>query len=257
MPKYLFLRPDSRNWHIRFRYPNKVIEKSLGTPDRRQAEILALPLIAQHKAKLLESRPHLVMRPFTLKPGEYTTENGERVIATERDLIYLDRNSGALIRTEPNSPAPQLVNAPMGAVIHFGNPTRSFAELRRMGPVIDLSKQAPTKNGDEYVIVETYLKHRNITGYIEREARVMWALFKSLTNNKPLKDCTRDDGRKLVTHLGAQGLKSKTIEKKIAWLNAAVNLAISEGNTSPSIRLGSSCPNLRIVSAACRSKTRT
>ena len=40
---------------------------------------------------------------------------------------------------------------------------------------------------------------------------------------------TRDDGRKLVTHLGAQGLKSKTIEKKIAWLNAAVNLAISEG----------------------------
>lgn len=228
MPKYLFLRPDSRNWHIRFRYPNKVIEKSLGTPDRRQAEILALPLIAQHKAKLLESRPHLVMRPFTLKPGEYTTENGERVIATERDLIYLDRNSGALIRTEPNSPAPQLMNAPMGAVIHFGNPTRSFAELRRMGPVIDLSKQAPTKNGDD-AILETYLKHRNITGYIEREARVMWALFKSLTNKKPLKDCTRDDGRKLVTHLEAQGLKSKTIEKKIAWLNAAVNLAISEG----------------------------
>jgi len=162
------------------------------------------------------------------KPGEYTTENGERVIATERDLIYLDRNSGALIRTEPNSPAPQLMNAPMGAVIHFGNPTRSFAELRRMGPVIDLSKQAPTKNGDD-AILETYLKHRNITGYIEREARVMWALFKSLTNNKPLKDCTRDDGRKLVTHLEAQGLKSKTIEKKIAWLNAAVNLAISEG----------------------------
>jgi len=228
MPKYLFLRPDSRNWHIRFRYPNKVIEKSLGTPDRRQAEILALPLIAQHKAKLLESRPHLVMRPFTLKPGEYTTENGERVIATERDLIYLDRNSGALIRTEPNSPAPQLVNAPMGAVIHFGNPTRSLTELRRMGPVIDLSKKAPTKNGDD-VILETYLKHRNITGYIEREARAMWELFKSLTNNKPLKDCTRDDGRKLVTHLEAQGLKSKTIEKKIAWLNAAVNLAISEG----------------------------
>ena len=54
-------------------------------------------------------------------------------------------------------------------------------------------------------------------------------LFKTLTNNKPLKNCDRDDGRKLVTHFEEQGLKSATIEKKIAWLNAAVNLAIKEG----------------------------
>ncbi len=57
----------------------------------------------------------------------------------------------------------------------------------------------------------------------------MWALFKTLTDGKPLKDCDRDDGRKLVAHFEAQGLKSATIEKKIAWLNAAVNLAIREG----------------------------
>ena len=30
-----------------------------GTPDRLQAEILALPRIAEHKAKLLEARPRL------------------------------------------------------------------------------------------------------------------------------------------------------------------------------------------------------
>jgi integrase len=44
-----------------------------------------------------------------------------------------------------------------------------------------------------------------------------------------LEECNRDDGRKLVAHFEAQGLKSKTIEKKIAWLNAALNLAIEEG----------------------------
>jgi integrase len=57
----------------------------------------------------------------------------------------------------------------------------------------------------------------------------MWALFKRLTENKPLKDCTRDDGRKLVAHFQAEGLKSATIQKKLIWLNSAVNLAIKEG----------------------------
>ena len=88
--------------------------------------------------------------------------------------------------------------------------------------------RAKPKTDDDKVL-ETYIEHRKITGYIEREARDVWALFKTLTDGKPLKDCDRDDGRKLVAHFEAQGLKSATIEKKIAWLNAAVNLAIREG----------------------------
>jgi hypothetical protein len=47
---YMFLRPGSRNWHIKLQSPTGRIEKSLGTPDRVQAEILALPTIAEHKA---------------------------------------------------------------------------------------------------------------------------------------------------------------------------------------------------------------
>ena len=85
--------------------PPKAIVRSLGTPDRRQAEILSLPLIAAHKAALLAARPQLVLRPYTLPPGrEYATENGERVVATEHDLIYFDTD-GKLLRTEPNSPS--------------------------------------------------------------------------------------------------------------------------------------------------------
>jgi integrase len=231
---YLFQRPGSSNWYIKLRSPGvKRKEISLGTDDRRQAEILALPHIAEHKRRLLESRPRLVTRPYTVTPGEYTVD-GERVIATEREIIYL-KPDGALIRTEPNSPSQELVNMPMGAVVTFGKPTRPLAELRGLGPVIDMSKlerrTAVTKGGDD-AILEVYLKnakHGPVTGYDEREARAVWALFKTLTNGKPLKDADRDDGRKLVAHFDAQGLKSATIEKKIAWLNAACNLAIKDG----------------------------
>ena len=52
---YLFLRKGSRNWQLKLQSPR--IEKSLGTPDRAQAEILALPYIEQHKVRLFEARP--------------------------------------------------------------------------------------------------------------------------------------------------------------------------------------------------------
>ena len=83
------------------------------------------------------------------------------------------------------------------------------------------------KNGDD-AIFETYLQHAGVTGYYGREARTVWALFKSLCD-KPLKDATRDDGRKVVQHFESQGLRSASIRKKIMWLNAACNLAIKEG----------------------------
>ena len=227
---YLFRRDGSTNWWVRLRSGNQRIEKSLRTSDRREAEILAAPMVAAHKAALLAARPRLEMTPYTLPPGEYIGPNGERVIATTREMIYLDA-AGALIKTEPNTPAPRLVNMPMGAVIVDEGTTQPLAELRRIGPIIDLAKlrreTAPIKNGDD-AILETYLKHANITGYFEREARTVWALFRSLCD-KPLKDADRDDGRKLVAYFESRGLKSATISKKVGWLTAACNLAIKEG----------------------------
>ena len=103
--------------------------------------------------------------------------------------------------------------------------------MRRIGPIIDLGKlrreAAPIKNGDD-AILETYLKHANISGYFEREARTVWGLFRSLCD-KPLKEADRDDGRKLVAYFETRGLKSATIGKKVGWLTAACNLAIKEG----------------------------
>jgi integrase len=230
---YLFKRNGSQYWRVRFQMGGRSVEQSLKTTDRREAELAALPLIAEHKAKLLAMRPRLeTARVSQYQPGLHDGPDGGRIFATERELHHLDAN-GAVIRREPNGgPGQALVNLPLGAVIHFGNPTRPISELRRIGPVFDVSKMDRptllTKNGDD-AILETYLKHASITGHFEREARNVWALYKRLTDSKPLKDADRDDGRKLVAHFEGEGLRSATIAKKVGWLTAACNLAIKEG----------------------------
>jgi integrase len=242
---YLFKRDGSQYWNVRFQMNGKSVAKSLKTTDRLQAEVLAQPFITEHKRRLLEARPKLVSSYLhKLAPGrEHAAPDGGRIVATDHELIYLN-HSGAIERTESNRiPTTELINIPQGPlpVFHLGDPTQQLAALskiglHKVGPLIDISKlereterpTVPTKNGDD-AIFETYLKHKNVTGYFEREARHVWALYKTLTDGKALKDATRDDGRLLVAHFEEQGLKSASIRKKLMWLRAAVNLAIDEG----------------------------
>ncbi len=222
---YLFQRPGSSNWWIRLRSPGGRQEKSLGTADKRQAELLALPLITQHKAALMAVRPRLeTVWACRLVPGLHDNPDGGRIAATKRELSFYDA-AGKLLRTEPNGgPEQRLMAGPyarQAQAIRVAR-SRSLLEPRRERPA------ASAKSGDD-AIFETYLKHANITGFFEREARSVWALFKQLTSSKPLKECDRDDGRKLVAHYEGQGLKSATIRKKVTWVNAACNLAIREG----------------------------
>jgi cell division protease FtsH len=129
----------------------------------------------------------------------------------DRELIFLNHN-GAIVRKEPN-----------------GEFAFALPPLREQKAFVRREEQRQrTATSPDDALIETYLKHRNVTGYFEREARAVWALYKQLTNGKPLKDASRDDGRKLVDYYEKQGLKSATIQKKIGWLTAAVNLAIDE-----------------------------
>jgi integrase len=222
---YLFLRPGSRNWHVKLQSPTGRVERSLGTPDRVQAEILALPMIAEHKIKLLEARPRLETTwQHKYEPGrEHIGPDGERIIAADGELIHLD-SEGRIIRRSPNGgPAYQLVGRQKLTL-------RSLVEAFTgdQSPFNDEVRPRRQERTADDSIVETYLKHANIGGHCERETRAVWALYKQLTDGKPLKDATRDDGRKVVQHFESQGLRSATIQKKITWLNAAVNLAIKE-----------------------------
>ena len=225
---YLFKRDGSQHWRVRFQKGGRSVEKSLGTPDRAQAEIIALPLIAHHKAKLLEARPRLETswQP-QYEPGrEHVGPDGGRIIATERELFHLNAEGRITGKTQNGGPAFQLVG---GNKLTVRSLVEAFieAEGEIFGPKAE-RPTAPTKTGDD-AILETYLKHANITGYFEQEARNVWALYKTLTNSKQLKDADRDDGRKLVAHFEEEGLKSATIAKKVGWLTAACNLAIKEG----------------------------
>jgi integrase len=211
---YLFLRDGSRNWQIKLQHPGgERIEKSLGTPDRAQAEILALPYIQDHKVRLFEAKPGIGgtwLHRFA--PGqEHITPDGERIVADDRELIFLNHN-GAIVRKEPNGE--------FAVALH---PLREQKAIVRR-----LEQRQRTATSPDDALIETYLKHKNVTGYYEREARAVWALYKQLTNGKALKDASRDDGRKLVDYYEKQDLKSATIQKKIGWLTAAVNLAIDE-----------------------------
>jgi integrase len=221
---YLFLRPGSRNWHIKLQSPTGRVEKSLGTPDRVQAEILALPMIAEHKVKLLEARPRLETTwRYEYEPGrEHVGPDGGRIIANDQELIYLD-TQGHITRRSPNGGTTyQLVGRKLTL--------RSVVEAITgdQSPFNDGVRPRRQERTADDAIIATYLEHANITGHSERETRAVWALYKQLTDGKPLKEATRDDGRKLVQHFEGQGLRSATIQKKITWLNAAVNLAIKE-----------------------------
>jgi integrase len=221
---YLFQRPGSSNWWIKLQSPGKRVEKSLRTSDRKEAEILALPMVAHHKAALLAAKPRLeAVWRYEYEPSAdlQNGSNGERIAASATELKFYGPD-GKLLRTTPNGgPAFRIVNLQHRLGIPFVDD--------RFIQITEEERARPKPKTDDDKVLETYIEHRKITGYIEREARGVWALFKTLTDGKPLKDCDRDDGRKLVAHFEAQGLKSATIEKKIAWLNAAVNLAIREG----------------------------
>jgi integrase len=223
---YLFKRNGSQYWRVRFQMDGRSVEQSLKTTDRREAELAALPMIAEHKQRLLVRRPRFVTsRWYDYAPGrEHIADgailqkypNAKRVLATDADDLFILDQNGSIIGREPNGG------------LQYSHPTRlkepSFELFDRERAGAPLA----TKNGDDELL-ETYLRHANVTGYYEHEARAVWALYKRLTDSKPLKEADRDDGRKLVAHFEGEGLKSATIEKKIGWLNAAVNLAIREG----------------------------
>ena len=224
-PQYLFKRHGSDNWYVRLQPPGrKVIERSLSTPDLKLAEIAAMPLIREHKSFMYQRRP--TVTPFwdrAYEPGLRMID-GEQVIATDRELQYLDA-SGNVIRRAPNGgPAELLSPAPLSGVPSF----KAYDEVKRPTPAL----HQPTKNADD-ALLETYIKHNGIDGYREREARIMWHIFKTEVN-KPLKDCDRDDGRAIVAHLeeqagGEDKIKRATLRRKLVPLIATVNMAIKDG----------------------------
>jgi integrase len=218
-PRYLFRRKDSDNYYVRLQPPGqKVVERSLGTSDVKAAEIAAADIIKQHKQLMYVRRLARLPRVEPRWVPAYAPGMHDGFFATERDLR--DPVTGAVIG--PNGgPAEVLTPAPSDGVPSF--------------EAYDAAKARPTPatKGSDDDLLETYLKHNGIDGLRERQARAIWHIFKTVVN-KPLKQCTREDGRALVAHMeeqagGEDEIKSATLRRRMVPLVATVNLAIDEG----------------------------
>jgi integrase len=223
LPRYLFRRKDSDNLYIRLQPPGqKVIERSLGTSDVKAAELAANDLIKKHKQLMYQRRSIRTVRrtvtPFwdrAYEPGLQVID-GKQVFATETELR--DLQTGAVIG--PNGgPAELLTPAPRNVSFE------AYDDAKRVA--------APPTKGSDDALLETYIKHNGITGLPEKQARDIWHVFKTVVN-KPLKQCTRADGRALVAHMekqagGEDKIKSATLRRRMVPLIATVNLAIKDG----------------------------
>lgn len=227
---YLFQRTGSANWYCRTgdRAHGDLRERSLGTSDKNQALINALPLIEAHKRSLVERRARFEKQwAHKLAPGRLHVIDGAQVLATDKELHYLD-GAGAVIRTEPNG---RMVTtfvaagyAPLVVPAHI-----------EIGDDVERPKVA--RKSDDDALFARYLAHggRKQTGLDARaahDAQSTWDLFRSLIGDKTLAKVTRDDGRALVSALETQGLKSATVRRKLKPLAAAINMAIGEGKFS-------------------------
>jgi|BarGraNGADG00212_1021973.scaffolds.fasta_scaffold28683_2 integrase len=237
---YLFQPPGSNIWWIKLQRPGKRIERSLRTTNRIEAEINAAPLIQEHREWLLSRpRPLALVESWQreLEPGLHTLADGSTVFATEREL-HVVGSDGAVIEKRPNGGPGLRLEGPGPMTVHNLAEAYLLSDSEMLGgPSGYIPKngrpRVARKDGDESIL-ETYLerggKHgTGLQGDKRREAIATWQLFRALTDNKPLKDCTRDDGRKLVTHLEGKGLASATIQRKLKPLAAAVNMAVGEG----------------------------
>lgn len=219
--EYLFKKPGSQMWRIKLQYPLSMgrpnIRRSLGTPDREEAEIIALPLIQQHKRDLYRARNgvsrrlHVTSLESLFPIGESKLADGTEVIATSTSAVLI--RDGVVIERKDN------------VVMNVLDVSDTF------DPDAEDKAPTPLKSGPDadFVILETFLALKERNKYYVKEARDTWAQFKALVNGKLLKNCTRDDGRKLVSHLKEKGDKNATIIKKLNYLGAPVNYAIKEG----------------------------
>ncbi|MDP2296851.1 MAG: tyrosine-type recombinase/integrase [Pseudolabrys sp.] len=240
--RYLFQRKQGSNWYVRLQPPGgKIVERSLGTADLKAAEIAAADLIKQHKAFMYQRRQSRVARvehgpwQHEFEPGLHALPDGGHVMATETTLTFTD-TKGQLTGTRPNGgPMIYLTGAKLSASREFQAFDDAWDGKIGEGPIPNERPDfVAAKSGPDDMILETYLKHNNITGIREHQAREVWRIFRTVVA-KPLRECSREDGRAIVAYMMDEAedkgreAKSATLRRRMVPLVAAVNLAIDEG----------------------------
>jgi integrase len=236
--RYLFKRRGSENWYVRLQPPGqKLVERSLGTPDKAAAELAAADLVKQHRAFMYQRRQARVSRivhgPWLHehKPGLHTLPDGGHVLATETTLTFIDA-AGKIRSTKPNGgPAIYLTGAPLSAAQTFKALDDAWDDKIGEGPIeSERQKLVAAKSSPDDALLETYVEDAALSKTREAQAREMWRIFRTVVD-KPLAKCTREDGKAIVKHIKATSdkpLKSATLRRYMVPLVAIVTLAIKD-----------------------------
>jgi hypothetical protein len=247
MPKkrdYLIQKPGSQNWHLLLQYPPSLAEIegrkrrtiSMGTPDRKLAELKAAPLIVQHRQKLYDHAAinNLVKLPASkllsmvrtrpaYAPGQIVEqEDGTKIIAAKDQIVVLGPDH-ALLRTEENPERMILSSALLSP-----QQRRGYEAVR---------KTAGQSDEADREIIATWVRDNNVKPRVADDGYRALRDFKSVTGGKSLTKATFDDARNLAEYYFSKGLKTNSVKKMFGRLHTACRIAVREGKipTNPFI----------------------
>lgn len=253
---YLYQRKGSRNWHLRLQYPSwamrqaahylfgymppKKVERSLGTPDRAEAELLAGPEILQHRRVVIAfqamSDPVKYQGRISYEPAHQPglpvqNEDGSVTIATKDQVIHIAADGRQTIT--PNTLS-RVYRLDMTKVEPVQRRALRELEERLEEPAIKAKVQTKPNTDINKEIVENWIKRRAPAKTHVNAGRNMLKLFQEMFPDKTFATAERDDALAMVEHLKSQDNLSATIKSKMSTLVAAVNLELE--NKQPRLR---------------------
>ena len=142
-----------------------------------------------------------------------------------KDTVTVWKN-GIEITSWPNSGDDEVSVA-------YGSTADKLKALRATDP--DREKTV-VRDVDQEWIDETQPNPR-----IERDCRQTYALFREVCPGKTFVTATYEDGVALSKHMYGQDLKYATVNKKVGWLRAAINVALLPKHCSKYPKLKLNC----------------
>ena len=246
---YLVKKARSENWYLQLQYPvgddmPKRVEKSLGTPDRLQAEGFAAQQIAEHKIWMATfaawRRDNKIVRSqhggHEVMPGARAEQDDGSVLSADEDSIYVVKHN-AVISKRPNarSTSRSFIN-----VIDDPELTRALEQNKKKAfPAV------VAKTDMDAEIVESYIAERNLSKGDIATVRAALRDFKAITGGKLFQDSYLSDGKALAKFYFAKKNDKggdreatnsyKTVEKKVGFLRAAVRTAMEDRKKYPQL----------------------
>lgn len=236
-------------WHIRFQYPPAVQasacelygwaewqadwKKSLGTRDRREADVLAQPYVANHKELMLYHAARTdrskkwgdVILVWTMEPSDKAIQNpdGSTTMADEHFITHIDKDGN--VRRQPNKRrlAAKLDLAAVGSEPEY---LAHAAERRK--------QRALTEPDVDLEAIDHYIKKLSLRKDDADGTRRTLADFKAVTGGRAIARSSEEDVENLIEWLAEErDLTGSRIKKLVSFLRAAVNYGIKKHPRRP------------------------